>query len=206
MRRLLPFICLLLILTGCGDENEEPSLLVSGVYYDSLFLSSYESMEYLRLSECDGLWVFSPLSNTVSVDFDVDRQGGNDFRIEISHDLFSNGPHDAYQEKEISITSLDGSRFEIAALSSENLTEVRTYEAGSAVNANASFLSSGEIVRAFAYFEPDISHTGNIYLGIRKRDHTGRYDYGYLNLYVGNAQIYLLKAKLDPSGRDCLVE
>lgn len=206
MKKVLPFICLLVILTGCGDENEESSLLGSGVYYDSLFLSSYESVQYLHLSEYDGLWVFYPKSNSVSVDFDVDRQGGNDFRIQISHDLYSNGPHDAYQEKEISITSLNESRFEIAAFSSENSVEVRTYEVGSTVNSNAYFSGSGDIVRAYAYSKPSICHTGNINLGIRKRGHSGRYDYGYINLYVGNAQIYLLKAKVDPSGRVCLVE
>jgi hypothetical protein len=199
---LLIFGILFLISCSKNSEDDSPAVYTT-VSYDSLFLRSYDTAYYHQIGVGDSYYGFDPSENAVSTSFDVDKQNGADFRIEVSHDLFCSSPHYCFQQFRISIHSIDSNVFNVAVMHDSDLSEIYAFPNGASVNDSLVFYKNGYISLHIVGGGPE--HIGNIYLGFRKKLESGEYRYGYLNMNVAMAQLYLIEAVMNTNKNECII-
>ncbi|MBK7028714.1 MAG: hypothetical protein IPH45_05685 [Bacteroidales bacterium] len=171
--------------------------------FDSLKVRAYVSTYIYNLEGSDYL-AFIPSDSTASVSIDIDNQTGTDFKISCFSNVFSLSPHSFFQQYGVNITATDTSVFSVAAVKAEEWASIKLFEEGTPINNDSYFVHNSAI--DYQHTGGTLLHRGNIYLGIRKKNASGDFYYGFLNLYVGMAQVTILKSMMRNDNQVCIIE
>lgn len=192
----------ILMLAGCREKVEDPTIYAT-IDYDSIYIKSYDYIEYVNIPYVDPYYVYHPESNSVSYFIDIDKDSINDYELRVGHYLYVGSPHYSFNATYVSISSLDSLNYKIAVQKDQLYAPAKGFLTGESIDNDSFYQAESDISAHVPYIYEDFIG-GNVNIGVRVHTSSGN-RYGYINMIVKGASVVLVKSVMNINKDNCVV-